>query len=60
MMINKFYRNDPRYPLCYDCEEPIIEGEEYYRIDTKNGVHFHHAECFHDYHIQYMTDGGAE
>ena len=55
-MLNEFYRNDPRYPICWDCEEPIIEGEEYYHIEQK----FYHADCWHDFHVQYMTDGGAE
>lgn len=59
-MINDFYRKDPRYPICWDCEEPIIEGEDYFRIETKIGIHFHHKECFNIYHVQYMTDGGAE
>lgn len=55
-----FKPDPPHYPLCWDCQEPIIPDEEYYRIKTDKGVHFHHADCFHDYHIQYMTEGGAE
>lgn len=55
-----FEPDPPHYPLCWDCEEPIIEGEEYFRIETKDGTHFHHRECFDTFHICYMTDGGAE
>ena len=55
-----FEPDPPHFPLCWDCEEPIIEGEEYFRIKTDNGVRFHHKECFETYHICYMTDGGAE
>ncbi|MBQ1489684.1 MAG: hypothetical protein IIZ43_01435 [Eubacterium sp.] len=51
-----FKPDPPHFPICWDCEEPIIEGEEYYHI----GKNFYHAECWHDYHVQYMTDGGAE
>ena len=55
-----FEPDPPHYPLCWDCQEPIIPDEEYFRIKTDKGVHFHHKECFITYHIQYMTEGGAE
>ena len=57
----EYEREPARFPICWDCQEPIIEGDEYYRINYhKFGVRFHHAECLHDFYAQYMTDGGAE
>lgn len=60
----KYEREPARFPICWDCQEPIIEGDEYYRIPWSYLGHlkirFHHTDCFHDFYAQYMTDGGAE
>lgn len=56
-MINEYYRDDPRYPICYCCDEPIIEGESYIRIPVGKVDRFYHFDCLT---VEEMTDGGAE
>ena len=57
----EYERESARFPICWDCQEPIIFEEKYYRIPwAKAGVRFYHADCFEAYHAEYMSEGGAE
>lgn len=74
-MKNSFEPDPPHFPICWECCQPIIPDDEYYRIGSGSRTHFYHADCFHDYiafhhieddetlpevFVQTMTEGGAE
>ena len=44
------------FPICSECGEHIVEGEEYYEISTDE---LYHAECFEREFKRYMRDWRA-